>query len=39
MIDQGEIIASNTLDALLQEHQQDGLEGLFLNLTGRAYRD
>ena len=25
--------------ALLQEHQQDGLEGLFLNLTGRAYRD
>ncbi|MGN6438679.1 MAG: ABC transporter ATP-binding protein [Agriterribacter sp.] len=39
MIDQGEIIASNSLSALLQEHQQDGLEGLFLNLTGRAYRD
>lgn len=39
MIDQGEIIANNSLSALLQEHEQDGLEGLFLNLTGRAYRD
>ncbi|MBX3257226.1 MAG: ABC transporter ATP-binding protein [Chitinophagaceae bacterium] len=39
LIDQGAIIANNTLPVLLQEHAQDGLEGLFLNLTGRAYRD
>lgn len=39
LIDQGEIIANNTLPNLLQEHRQDGLEGLFLQLTGRAYRD
>jgi hypothetical protein len=24
---------------LLQQHRQQGLEGLFLELTGRAYRD
>lgn len=39
LIDQGEIIANNSLAGLLQEHEQDGLEGLFLDLTGRAYRD
>ncbi|MBX2921144.1 MAG: ABC transporter ATP-binding protein [Chitinophagaceae bacterium] len=39
LIDQGEIIANNMLPILLQEYAQDGLEGLFLNLTGRAYRD
>lgn len=39
MIDQGKIIADNTLEALLKEHRQDGLEGLFLDLTGREYRD
>ena len=39
LIDEGRIIASNTLNELLKEHQQDGLEGLFLNLTGREYRD
>ena len=39
MIDEGRIIASNTLNELLKEHKQDGLEGLFLNLTGREYRD
>ncbi|MCX6198216.1 MAG: ABC transporter ATP-binding protein [Bacteroidetes bacterium] len=39
LIDEGKIIANNDLQTLLQEHKQDGLEGLFLNLTGRSYRD
>lgn len=38
MIDEGTIIVHDTLNNLLQEHKQDGLEGLFLDLTGRAYR-
>ena len=39
MIDEGRIIANDTLNELLKEHRQDGLEGLFLDLTGREYRD
>lgn len=39
LIDNGKIIAHNDINSLLQEHQQDGLEGLFLQLTGRSYRD
>jgi len=39
LIDEGNIIAHDTLQNLMAEHRQDGLEGLFLNLTGRAYRD
>lgn len=39
LIDEGRMIASNSLQELLREHRQDGLEGLFLNLTGREYRD
>ena len=39
LIDAGEMIACDTLPHLLQQHKQDGLEGLFLELTGRAYRD
>jgi len=39
LIDEGNIIAHDTLQNLMKEHQQEGLEGLFLNLTGRAYRD
>lgn len=39
LIDSGEIIAQNDLQTLLDEHKQEGLEGLFLNLTGKAYRD
>lgn len=39
MIDQGEIIANGTLESLKLQHSQDGLEGLFLELTGRDYRD
>lgn len=38
MIDEGKIIINDTLTNLLHQHQQDGLEGLFLELTGRAYR-
>ena len=39
LIDQGRIVAQDTLDALLAAHLSSGLEGLFLQLTGRAYRD
>ncbi|GAB3015259.1 ABC transporter ATP-binding protein [Niabella terrae] len=39
LIDQGEIISSDSLSNLLATHRQEGLEGLFLELTGRAYRD
>src|SRR5258706_10316108 len=39
LIDEGKIIPANSLPDLLKEHHQDGLEGLFLTLTGREYRD
>ncbi|RYG06338.1 MAG: ABC transporter ATP-binding protein [Chitinophagaceae bacterium] len=39
MIDEGRIIVHDTLQNLLNTHQQDGLEGLFLTLTGKSYRD
>ncbi|HRN56969.1 MAG TPA: ABC transporter ATP-binding protein [Agriterribacter sp.] len=39
LIDKGRIIAYDTLHELLNEHRQKGLEGLFLDLTGREYRD
>ena len=39
LIDEGKIIVQNDLQTLLAEHKQDGLEGLFINLTGRNYRD
>ncbi len=39
MIDEGKIIAHGTLDELLAYHKEDGLEGLFLSLTGKASRD
>ncbi len=39
LIDEGKIIAHDNLDTLLAEHRQDGLEGLFLNLTGKDYRN
>ncbi|HEY5368618.1 MAG TPA: ABC transporter ATP-binding protein [Hanamia sp.] len=35
LIDKGKIIAHNDLDILLLENEQEGLEGLFLNLTGK----
>jgi ABC-2 type transport system ATP-binding protein len=37
LIDQGKIIAFNTLDNLLAEHKQNGLEELFIHLTGRRF--
>jgi ABC-2 type transport system ATP-binding protein len=39
LIDQGKILAHDKLDSLLAKHSQEGLEGLFLSLTGKAYRD
>jgi ABC-2 type transport system ATP-binding protein len=39
MIDDGKIIIKDTLANLKATYSQDGLEGLFLNLTGKAYRD
>ncbi len=39
LIDEGKIIAQNELKVLLHEHKQTGLEGLFITLTGRSYRD
>ena len=39
LIDKGKIIIHDDLDKLLLEHQRGGLEGLFLNLTGKDYRN
>lgn len=39
LIDEGKIIVKNDLKTLLNEHKQNGLEGLFLELTGKNYRD
>jgi len=39
LFDQGSIIVKDSLSNLLKDHEQQGLEGLFLELTGRAYRD
>ena len=39
MIDEGKIIVNDSLENLLTTHHQDGLEGLFLKLTGKRYRD
>ncbi len=39
LIDQGKIIVMNDIKTLLEENKQTGLEGLFINLTGKDYRD
>jgi ABC-2 type transport system ATP-binding protein len=39
LMDRGRIIAHDSLSQLLQLHAQEGLEGLFLNLTGKQFRD
>lgn len=39
LIDEGQIIARGDLNDLLKQYQQHSLEDLFLNLTGRKYRD
>ena len=35
MIDHGQIVARDTLANLLEKHQEHGLEGLFIGLTGK----
>ncbi len=39
LIDEGKIIAHDDLEKLLSDYRQEGLEGLFLNLTGKSFRD
>jgi ABC-2 type transport system ATP-binding protein len=39
LIDEGKIIAHGSLEGLLTEHGHEGLEGLFLALTGKIFRD
>ena len=39
LIDQGKIIAHNSLNELCAEHSEEGLESLYLKLTGKAYKD
>lgn len=39
LIDEGKIIAFDTLDNLLLTHNKENLEALFINLTGKAYKD
>ena len=39
LIDEGKIIVQDSLTELLREHRQESLEDLFLNLTGKAYRN
>jgi len=39
LIDEGRIIVHDDLNTLLVQYRQEGLEGLFLNLTGKKYRN
>ncbi|HEY4965731.1 MAG TPA: ABC transporter ATP-binding protein [Puia sp.] len=39
LLDNGKLIAEDSLDNLLQQHGHEGLEGLFLELTGKQFRD
>ncbi|HEY4196297.1 MAG TPA: ABC transporter ATP-binding protein [Mucilaginibacter sp.] len=39
LIDDGQIVAQDDLSNLLKEHKQETLEDLFLNLTGKEYRN
>jgi ABC-2 type transport system ATP-binding protein len=39
MIDDGKILAHDTLDKLLLNHKEKNLEGLFIKLTGKIYSD
>jgi ABC-2 type transport system ATP-binding protein len=39
MIDEGKIIKQGHIDDLLKEHSHNSLEDLFINLTGKAYRN
>ncbi|MEO7313050.1 MAG: ABC transporter ATP-binding protein [Chitinophagaceae bacterium] len=39
MIDGGKILVHDFLSQLLADHSEEGLEGLFIQLTGKNYRD
>jgi len=39
LIDDGKIMAHDTLQQLMLDHKEEGLEGLFINLTGKSFRD
>jgi len=39
LIDQGKLIAQDSIENLLSEYKQNDLETLFINLTGEEYRD
>ncbi|MEO6489058.1 MAG: ABC transporter ATP-binding protein [Ferruginibacter sp.] len=39
LIDNGKIMVNDSIINLLAEHREDGLEGLFISLTGKALRD
>lgn len=39
LMDKGQIMAHDNLDSLLKQHKQQDLEELFLNLTGKHFRD
>lgn len=39
LIDNGEIIATDSLPELLKTHQKENLEALFIHLTGKSFRD
>lgn len=39
LIDDGKIVAHGDIDTLLKDHKQDSLEHLFLELTGKEYRN
>jgi ABC-2 type transport system ATP-binding protein len=39
MIDEGKIITQGRIDDVLKAHSHQNLEELFINLTGKAYRD
>ena len=39
LIDDGKIVAHDRLETLLEHHDQEGLEGLFLEMTGKRFRD
>jgi ABC-2 type transport system ATP-binding protein len=39
LLDKGKIIKQGNIDELLKDHNRESLEALFLNLTGKHYRD
>jgi ABC-2 type transport system ATP-binding protein len=39
MMDDAKIIAHDSLEVLLRKHGHEGMEGLFLELTGKRFRD